>query len=872
LETHPFFRTRKVRKSHELPRKIPSKTNNSVTGEIAELPSSNDEMYENDIEPEQLFDDSLASSMDSPLHYDLLNYMKYLRIHTRDVASKYLKKSSARRNRFHERFIEKYRGKNIPCVSDWKVLEKTENNLISTTPLNDRRPHRVVHPELNISTEPKRKEKQDALMKCAVNPFLQKPLSEPIVLELENSFSMTQTEPEAVITPSIPKATTTTPTTTGKTSIVINLDRLRHSYWTKCLQYLPDLHKLLQRSAATKISNCKKIAQLCRREVKRVEKNSVLRKTKEVPLRAKRAMKEVLVFWKKNEKEERELRKKAEKEAAEQRKAEEDLREAKRQGRKLNFLITQTELYSHFIGKKIEKVKGLVEGDELDGMATTAPPPCSMDETKEIDFDNEDDEALAQRAAYSAQKAMLAQKAQTERFDQDARKRRLEARNEDMAAAVDTMDFKTTSIDGMEEIEQPKMLTCTLKSYQVKGLNWLANLYEQGINGILADEMGLGKTVQSISLMAYLAEQHNIWGPFLVITPVSTLHNWQQEIAKFAPDLRALPYWGNQKDRKTLRKFWSQKKLYSRDAPFHVLITSYQLVVTDEQHFRRIKWQYMVLDEAQAIKSSSSERWKTLLGFHCRNRLLLTGTPIQNSMQELWALLHFIMPTIFDSHEEFAEWFSKDIESHAENRGTLNQHQLRRLHMILKPFMLRRVKKDVENELGDKIEIDVRCELRPKQRKLYQGLKSKISIADLMQKVTALGDNNESMDSLMNVMMQFRKVCNHPQLFERPEVIAPFQMFDPDTSIYHHRKENGDLLSIPFSARGALKFIIPKLVYRDGMSLSDAATTTATIPHITHNIGNVTITENFNIWSCQHISESFFHSESSSCKFHYLLF
>ncbi|RKO95655.1 hypothetical protein CAUPRSCDRAFT_12644 [Caulochytrium protostelioides] len=297
------------------------------------------------------------------------------------------------------------------------------------------------------------------------------------------------------------------------------------------------------------------------------------------------------------------------------------------------------------------------------------------------------------------------------------------------------------------------MLTCQLKSYQLKGLSWLANLYEQGINGILADEMGLGKTVQSISLMSYLAEQHNIWGPFLVISPASTLHNWQQEITKFTPNLKALPYWGNQADRKILRRFWSKKKLYSRDAPFHVLITSYQIVVSDERHFQRIKWQYMILDEAQAIKSSSSARWKTLLNFNCRNRLLLTGTPIQNSMQELWALLHFIMPTLFDNHEEFSDWFSRDIESHATSKGALNKHQLQRLHMILKPFMLRRVKTEVQNELGPKVEIQVPCTLTSRQRRLYQGLKEKISVADLLEKsngtinLSGADEETEGLDS-----------------------------------------------------------------------------------------------------------------------------
>lgn len=180
---------------------------------------------------------------------------------------------------------------------------------------------------------------------------------------------------------------------------------------------------------------------------------------------------------------------------------------------------------------------------------------------------------------------------------------------------------------------------------------------------------------------------------------------------------------GNAKDRKILRKFWDRKQVtYTKDSPFHVLVTSYQLVVADIQYFQRIKWQYMILDEAQAIKSSQSSRWKSLLGLQCRNRLLLTGTPIQNSMQELWALLHFIMPSLFDNHEEFSEWFSKDIESHAQSNTQLNEQQLRRLHVILKPFMLRRIKKNVQSELGDKIEIDVYCNLTNRQQKTIQNV------------------------------------------------------------------------------------------------------------------------------------------------------
>lgn len=146
-------------------------------------------------------------------------------------------------------------------------------------------------------------------------------------------------------------------------------------------------------------------------------------------------------------------------------------------------------------------------------------------------------------------------------------------------------------------------------------------------------------------------------------------------------------------ERKILRQFWDQKDMHTKDASFHVVITSYQIVISDFKYFNRIKWQYMILDEAQAIKSTSryflfsvmlfcilnmflsSVRWKMLLGFSCRNRLLLSGTPIQNSMAELWALLHFIMPTLFDSHDEFNEWFSKDIESHAENKTGIDESE-----------------------------------------------------------------------------------------------------------------------------------------------------------------------------------------------------
>jgi DNA helicase INO80 len=187
--------------------------------------------------------------------------------------------------------------------------------------------------------------------------------------------------------------------------------------------------------------------------------------------------------------------------------------------------------------------------------------------------------------------------------------------------------FAVVSTDAADNTyTQPKMFRGLLKAYQLKGMNWLLNLYDQGINGILADEMGLGKTIQAISFLCHLAEVKKIWGPFLIVAPNSTLHQWQQEFLSFAPTFKVEPYWGNPSERAVLRKYWTSKHMYRAESSCHVVITSYNTFVGDEKHFSRVKWQYMVLDEAHAIKNASSSRWKALLGLKCRNRLLLTGT------------------------------------------------------------------------------------------------------------------------------------------------------------------------------------------------------------------------------------------------------
>ncbi|KAJ4486296.1 SNF2 family DNA-dependent ATPase [Lentinula aciculospora] len=625
------------------------------------------------------------------------------------------------------------------------------------------------------------------------------------------------------------------------------LEDAQRKVWTNIARRdVVKVYKYHSTGHQARVAQSERIAKLASLQARRPYTKTA-KTAKEVQGKAKRLMREMQVFWKKNEREERDVRKREQKEAMDRLKIEEERREAARQARKLEFLISQTELYSHFVGNKLK-----IQGDEDSAAQTPAGAEIAdagPNDLKDINFDDEDQTNLYRHARHNAQEAIELARNRAQQFDAQAALERKnneamklakeqdrhnselandagpsteaqssEQKNDDIPLDLDSdeLNFQNpTSLSGQLTISQPKMLMAQLKEYQLKGLNWLGTLYEQGINGILADEMGLGKTVQSISLLAYLAETHDIWGPFLVVAPASTLHNWQQEITRFVPGLKALPYWGNVKDRTTLRKFWSKKEIsYNQDAPFHVLITSYQLVTQDQQYFQRVKWQYMILDEAQNIKNSSSVRWKTLLGFHCRNRLLLTGTPIQNSMQELWALLHFIMPSLFDSHDEFNEWFSKDIENAAENKGSkLNEHQLRRLHMILKPFMLRRVKRHVQNELSEKIEIDMYVDLSARQRKLYRALLSNVSVADLLEKAANIGDA-DSARSLMNLVMQFRKVCNHPELFERADVVSPFSFARCAQSGPLNRE--GDFIVFPYSTRNPIQLTLPKLLYEDG--------------------------------------------------------
>ncbi|XP_025917786.1 helicase SRCAP-like, partial [Apteryx rowi] len=209
-----------------------------------------------------------------------------------------------------------------------------------------------------------------------------------------------------------------------------------------------------------------------------------------------------------------------------------------------------------------------------------------------------------------------------------------------------------------------------------------------------------------------------------------------------------------------------EERGWTKPNAFHVCITSYKLVLQDHQAFRRKNWKYLILDEAQNIKNFKSQRWQSLLNFNSQRRLLLTGTPLQNSLMELWSLMHFLMPHVFQSHREFKEWFSNPLTGMIEGSQEYNESLVKRLHKVLRPFLLRRVKVDVEKQMPKKYEHVIKCRLSKRQRYLYDDFMGQASTKATL----ATGH----FMSVINVLMQLRKVCNHPNLFDPRPIHSPF--------------------------------------------------------------------------------------------------
>ncbi|CEP62348.1 chromatin-remodeling protein SWR1 LALA0_S05e03620g [Lachancea lanzarotensis] len=333
------------------------------------------------------------------------------------------------------------------------------------------------------------------------------------------------------------------------------------------------------------------------------------------------------------------------------------------------------------------------------------------------------------------------------------------------------------------DVPLPSLLRGELRIYQKQGLNWLASLYNNNTNGILADEMGLGKTIQTISLLAYLACEKQNWGPHLIVVPTSVLLNWEMELKRFAPGFKVLTYYGSPQQRKEKRKGWN------RPDAFHICITSYQLVVHDQHSFKRKKWQYMILDEAHNIKNFRSTRWQALLNFNTERRLLLTGTPLQNNLAELWSLLYFLMPQTavgknggiqgFADLEAFQQWFGRPVDKIIQTgdgyqQDTETRKTVDKLHQVLRPYLLRRLKADVEKQMPAKHEHVVYCRLSKRQRYLYDDFMSRAQTKETLASGNFM--------SIINCLMQLRKVCNHPDLFEVRPILTSLCI---DKSVSH---------------------------------------------------------------------------------------
>ncbi|ODV98494.1 hypothetical protein PACTADRAFT_48244 [Pachysolen tannophilus NRRL Y-2460] len=313
-------------------------------------------------------------------------------------------------------------------------------------------------------------------------------------------------------------------------------------------------------------------------------------------------------------------------------------------------------------------------------------------------------------------------------------------------------------------VKQPSILVGgTLKEYQIKGLQWMVSLFNNHLNGILADEMGLGKTIQTISLLTYLVEVKKISGPFLVIVPLSTLTNWNMEFEKWAPSLKKITFKGAPTYRKLL---YPDIKAQN----FQVLLTTFEYVIKDKPLLSKIKWVHMIMDEGHRMKNAQSKLSYTLTQYyHSDYRLILTGTPLQNNLPELWALLNFVLPKIFNSVKSFDEWFNTPFANTGgqEKIGLSEEETLlviRRLHKVLRPFLLRRLKKDVEKDLPNKVEKVVKCKMSALQSKLYQQM--------LKYNKLFVGDHDKNavgVKGLNNQLMQLRKICNHPFVFEEVE-------------------------------------------------------------------------------------------------------
>ncbi|CAH2043122.1 unnamed protein product, partial [Thlaspi arvense] len=418
---------------------------------------------------------------------------------------------------------------------------------------------------------------------------------------------------------------------------------------------------------------------------------------------------------------------------------------------RLDELLTQTQLYSEFLLEK-------------------------MDDITKNGVDGEGQKAEPQKAGRGRKRKAASQ------INNTKAKRAVAAMISRSKESGETPDSDLTEEDRVmkEQSELVPLLTGgKLKSYQLKGVKWLISLWQNGLNGILADQMGLGKTIQTIGFLSHL-KGNGLDGPYLVIAPLSTLSNWLNEITRFTPSINAIIYHGDKKQRDELRRKHMPKTVGPK---FPIVITSYEVAMNDaKKNLRQYPWKYVVIDEGHRLKNHKCKLLRELRYLKMENKLLLTGTPLQNNLSELWSLLNFILPDIFASHDEFESWF--DFSGKNKNEATKEDGEEKRraqvvakLHGILRPFILRRMKCDVELLLPRKKEIIIYATMTDHQKKFQEHLVNRTLEAHLGE--NAIRDKYVAFciallipytfyqgwkGKLNNLFVQLRKNCNHPDL------------------------------------------------------------------------------------------------------------
>uniref|UniRef100_A0A8C0HG74 E1A-binding protein p400 n=1 Tax=Chelonoidis abingdonii TaxID=106734 RepID=A0A8C0HG74_CHEAB len=290
----------------------------------------------------------------------------------------------------------------------------------------------------------------------------------------------------------------------------------------------------------------------------------------------------------------------------------------------------------------------------------------------------------------------------------------------------------------------PSLLCGTLREYQKIGLDWLAKLYKKNLNGILADEAGLGKTVQVIAFFAHLASNEGNWGPHLVVVRSCNILKWELELKRWCPGLKILLYFGSQRELKAKRQEWMEPN------SFNVCITSYKQLFKGNHAFVKMRWKYLVIDEMQQIKNMTEKHWEALFNLRSQHRLLLIDTPLHNTLMELWTMVHFLIPGISRSYLDFP------VKAANEENQDYCHKLVIRLHRMIQPFILRRSKRDVEKQLTKKYEHVLKCRLSNRQKAMYEDV--------ILQPGTQDALKSGHFVSVLYVLMQLQRICNHPDL------------------------------------------------------------------------------------------------------------